>query len=433
MAIDRTPGQRTDANTRYFDAAIRHQVGVRNLTTQQVNELIGLLETMDQDLTGKIRQRLKKFVGIPFNPRTKKFQDLLIELRGIRSVALRELEQKFRTNLIDLGKLEVDFEKRMMEGALPVVLDLESPSTQTLTSLIATRPFGEGSVGGRNLRQWFQSLKQSDQQRITGAIQAGLFQGEGIDEIVRRVVGRRSNGFRDGVLGLTRRQAEAVIRTAVNGISNTAREAVWAANTDILQGLMWTAVLDGRTTAICQSRDGKVAPIGDTALPSGTPRLEPPGARPPAHVACRSIMTAVFSSEGVMAAAGVRPFVRSTKNARGRRLDFRKQAREQAGAEWTTLSRAERNTRVASLRENWGQRNIGTIPATVNYQEWLQRQPSSFQDSVLGKTKGELFRTEKVGVDDFVTRRGNALTLEQLAQTDPTAFISAGLSPDNFL
>jgi hypothetical protein len=206
------------ANTRYFDAALRHQTAVRNLTTQQVNELIGLLEELDKEITAKLRIRLKKFVGRPFNPKTKKFKNLLTDIHSIRTLAIREIRKKFQNNLIDLGrkkfqnnlidlgKIEASFEKKIMEAALPVVLDLNSVSAATLTALITARPFGDGTTGGRNLKQWFDNLTLADRAKITGAIQAGLFQGESIDDIVRRVTGTRSNGFRDGTLALTRRQ-----------------------------------------------------------------------------------------------------------------------------------------------------------------------------------------------------------------------------------
>lgn len=404
---DRTPGA-TDANTRYFDAALRHQTAVRNLTTQQVNELIGLLETLDKDITAKLRIRLKKFIGRPFNPRTKKFKNLLTDIHGIRTMAIREIKKKFQNNLIDLGKIEVRIEKQIMEAALPVVLDLNGVPAATLSALITARPFGDGTAGGRNLKQWFQNLTVTDRAKITGAIQAGLFQGESIDDIVQRVTGTRGNGFRDGVLAVTRRQLEAVIRTGVNGIANTAREAVWAANLDVLEGLMWVATLDGRTTPVCMSRDGKVTPLGNFTLPPGTPRLIPEGARPPAHIACRSIMTAIFSSEGVMTAAGTRPFVRSGTSIR--RMKF--------------ASKAERDA--------WGAANIGTVPATVTYSDWIKRQPAAFQDATLGKTRAQLLRTGKIEVDEFTTNTGNQITLNQLAKMDPTAFTAAGLDPASF-
>ena len=429
--VDRTPGNRVDANTIYFDAALRHQVGVRNLTGQQVNELLAILEKADQEITAKLRARLTKFVGRKYNPQTLKFKKLLLEIKAIRQVTLREAEKKFRNNLIELSKIEADFEKRMMEAALPFLFDFESVPSETLTALVTTRPFGDGSVGGRNLKQWFDSLEAADRQRITSAIQVGLFQGEGINAIVSRIAGTSAFGFREGALAMTRKQAEAIVRTAVNGISNTAREAGWLANADIIIALRWVSTLDGRTTAICKSRDGRVTPMGENTIPSGARLLDPPGARPPAHVGCRSVMTAIFSQQGILNAIGTRPFVRIGK---GKRLNFRDLAREQMGRkQFDALSPEDRRAFVNKVKQEWASEKIGTVPANVTYQEWLKRQPADFQDEVLGKTKGKLFRTGEVTVDSFVTRAGNELTLKQLAQSNPTAFMEAGLELDKFL
>lgn len=47
----------------------------------------------------------------------------------------------------------------------------------------------------------------------------------------------------------------------------------------------WVSVLDGRTTAICRARSGKIYPAGS-------------GPRPPAHVRCRSIVVPFFKGKG---------------------------------------------------------------------------------------------------------------------------------------
>jgi len=62
----------------------------------------------------------------------------------------------------------------------------------------------------------------------------------------------------------------------------------------------------------------------------------------------------------------------------------------------------------------------------------LKRQPASFQDEVLGKTKAKLFREGGLNVDQFVDRAGNELTLSQLAERKPDAFRKAGLDPEKF-
>ena len=68
------------------------------------------------------------------------------------------------------------------------------------------------------------------------------------------------------------------MRTSVNHVAMSAREALYAANSEIIKGVQWVSVLDSRVTLICATFDGEVFEIGT-------------GQRPPAHYSCRSVTT----------------------------------------------------------------------------------------------------------------------------------------------
>lgn len=106
-------------------------------------------------------------------------------------------------------------------------------------------------------------------------------------------------------------------------------------------------------------------------------------------------MIAVLDGSGIV---GQRPFVRSTQT--GKKRVFKSDAD----------------------RRRWQEKNIGTVPATTTYEQWLSRQSRSFQDEVLGPTRGRLFRTGRISLDKFVDRRGNELTLADLEDLVPDAF-----------
>lgn len=389
-------------NERYFDAAIRHQVGIRRFASGEAKEVLLLLERADRELVEKIRRRLARVpVG---DATTERLKALLKDMRAARREVMLELRRRLRPDLVELSNVEVDFEQRMIQGALPVKVDFAAVDLRQVHSAIFSRPFE-----GRPLREWFNSLESSDARRLNDAIRLGVTQGETIQQIMRRVAGTPSRGFSDGALALTRRQAEAVTRTAVNHVTNVARETVWRENEDIVSMVRWTATLDGRTSPICRRRDGKVAPVGDRPLPplpEGVFPLDPPGARPPGHVGCRSVMVAVLDGVGVL---GDRPFVRDTRRRDRREVDLRAQAREQGKS-------------IQQVRREWSDANVGQIPAETTYGQWLKRQPASFQDEVLGKTRGRLFRTGKIKIEQFVDRKGNEFTLDELRATHPEAF-----------
>lgn len=395
-----------------LDATIRHQIGIRNFTSGEVRRVLTLLESVDRDLTRKLRERL---AGIerPVDFTSDAWRALLADVRQLRAVGMQRLRQQLTPTLTELAKVEADFEGRIAQASIPVELQFAAVDARQLRALVFQKPFE-----GRLLRQWYQSLAAADQRRLETALQLGIAQGESIQQITRRVAGTRARGFTDGALATTRRNAEAVVRTAVNHVSNSAREAFWLENPEFVSGMMWVSTLDGRTTPVCQARDGKVGPIGGKPLPDDLPaarRLVPANARPPAHVACRSLMVAVLDGVGIV---GRRPVVTDTRTRQRREIDFRAEARRTGRP-------------IREIRREWAVQNVGTVPAKTTYDEFLRRQTTSFQDEVLGPTRGRLFRAGET-VDQFVDRAGNELTLDELAKTDPASFVSAGLDPKDF-
>lgn len=418
--VDQTPDTGQEL---YFDAALRHQVGVRRFAAGQVRDILSLLETADREVAEKLRLRLGAITAAPIDFTSERFRTLLAEIRAIRRDVMLQLRQQSREDLIELAKMEQAFETRMITTALPVDIVLKSATIADLRGVVIRNPFSGGANSARTLQQWFRSLEQADQRMLVEAIQLGIAQGETVDNIVRRIVGTRAAKFTDGILATTRRNAETVTRTAINHVSNAAREELWKANQDIINALMWTSTLDGRTSAICRARDGQIVLFNGTeGLPEGRQRLQPQGARPPAHPSCRSVMISIFDTDNIADSLPERATVRDARTRRRREIDFRAQARERAGGRWRRLTERERRSRIRNIRREWAAANVGRVPADVNYNDWLKRQSQQFQEEVLGVTKARLFREGRVTLDQFVDRRGNELTLAQLAETRPELF-----------
>lgn len=83
--------------------------------------------------------------------------------------------------------------------------------------------------------------------------------------------------------------------------------------------------------------------------------------------------------------------------------------------------------RTANLQRN----AAGAFTAGETYYTWLKAQPAKFQDEVLGKTKGRLFRRGGLSADEFAARVVNAryepLTLDELRKKSPRIFARAGV------
>lgn len=81
-----------------------------------------------------------------------------------------------------------------------------------------------------------------------------------------------------------KRNLESSVRTATFAVNDTQRDNFYKANDDIVRGVMFTAVLDGRTTDYCKSQDGKIVPLSSDK-------------RPPFHINCRTIAVPVLTNE----------------------------------------------------------------------------------------------------------------------------------------
>ena len=295
----------------------------------------------------------------------------------------------------------------ILKASMPVQLETQLPATALLTSIVTQRPFE-----GRTLRQWARSIANTDLRRIEDQIRIGLTQGESSQAIARRVVGSARLRGRDGVTQLTRRNAEAITRTAITAITNQAKREFYKANPGIIDAEVYTAVLDNRTTPICRSLDGEIFPVGE-------------GPIPPLHFNCRSTRVGVVDGEVI----GRRPAKAVTERQLVR--EFTAQEGIQRVGNRASLPRGTKGAFDTFARRRIRELT-GTVPAKVSYQVWLGRQSAAFQDDVLGKARGRLFRRGGLTLDRFVNRAGDEIPLSELARRDRDAFVKAGLDPEEF-
>lgn len=386
------------ANEKYLDAALRHQIGIRRYSSGLTKRIVKLLEQADRDLTRMLRERLKRFEGKPIDFTSARWVALIRDMKAARAATMKEYRRISREDLQSLGHMEGNREISLLTSAIPVEINFANVSADQLRAIATSRPFQ-----GRLLREWFQRLETKDQSELRRVIQLGMVDGEPVEDIVRRVIGTRRKRYSDGVLSGTRREAQAIVRTAVNHVSNTARNYVWEANSDIVSARIWSSTLDGRTSAVCRDRDGRGTPTPGNTLPEGVIPLIPVNARPPAHINCRSVMIAYIDGVGLV---GKRPYVTDTRTRRRREIDFRRMAREQGRP-------------IQDIRRQWAAENIGRVPAKVTYSDFLRRQSPAFQNEVLGVQKAKWFREGKLSLSEYVDRNGTEFTIQDLLRSHP--------------
>ena len=408
-------------NDLYQDALIARAMELERFGSGLAGRAIRILNESEDDLEDQLRRQLRRLPSSGVDRRVKRLSAMLKVVRDQRAATFLALRKKVRGELTAYAADEVAFTTNaFLKAAGMLELSLVAPVASAVRSAVLTRPF----VGGP-LSSWFSSLQRADQQRLESAIRLGVVQGESIDDIVRRVRGTRGARFTDGILQTTRRQTEAIVRTGVNHATNMARGEVFDANSDIFERLKWSATLDGRTTLICANRDGRVTPSKDGSVPEGFEMLDPPDARPPAHVSCRSIMVAHIDAVGLI---GERPFVTDTRTRNKREVHFRREARAKSGERWKGMTAAERRQATTAHRNDWAKKRVGQLPVEVRFEDFLRRQSAKFQDEYLGSTRGALFRRGKLPLDKFIDKTGKRYNLNQLRSREASAFREANLT-----
>ena len=108
------------------------------------------------------------------------------------------------------------------------------PPTTTLRALVDDTLI----MGAPQKEHWARQAGDL-QQRFQDQMREGILAGESVDDLVRRIRGTAANAFKDGIMEVKRYQAAALVRTSVQAVSNAARNATRAANTDIFDGVQW--------------------------------------------------------------------------------------------------------------------------------------------------------------------------------------------------
>lgn len=296
--------------------------------TSEVKKIIGILRKADDDLVGQIAARMVKIEkrGYDLGPATtKRLDDLLAYVREQRAEAMRAAYETTRDDLFAFADYEAEFQAKVITSSAAAVAQIEmvKPSAAQLKAAVTAKPFQ-----GRLLRQWYSDLAADSARKVSDAVKIGIVEGQTTDQIVRRIRGTRARQFQDGVLSITRRNAEAIVRTAVSHTAARAKEDLYAENKDILEGEKVVATLDGKTTVYCISQDSRIYKVGE-------------GPKFPAHFGCRTIRVPFLGNLGI----------------KGQRSSV-----------------------------------SGPVPDSLNYNEWLKSQPVAVQNEVLGVKKAQLFR-----------------------------------------
>lgn len=356
---------RTPSNRLLHDITVQYQVYLERLKAGEVQKLDVLLRQIDANVRSVVASA---------DPRSMtQLNGLLRQLRLKNNEVVDRYIANTTTQLKRLSSYAAQFHSETLSLVWPTAAPaLVTPAAVATWSATLAQPVqAAGKLLEPFVRDWGTGLLN----KVEGVIRVAYAQGKTTDEIVRALRGSKARNFQDGMLpGVLRREAQAMVRTAVQHVSNQAQMLVYESNSDFVEGYEWVATLDSRTTTQCKSLDGRFFRLGK-------------GPVAPLHISCRS--TTIPKIKGIDLREGT---TRASKGAKG-------------GAQ---------------------------VDAQLSYYDWLKTQPAHFQDDALGKVRAQLFRKGGLSAEEFsrlnLDKNFQPLTLEQMREKNPAAFRRAGLT-----
>lgn len=280
-------------------------------------------------------------------------------------------------------------EKRLSFSLMNIVLSESEVKSITRELLLEGAP----------AREWWERQPILAQQRVLDVVRKGVANGDELPALIAAVRGTRKNNYTDGIMALTKREAESVVVTAVQKGANDLLLATYAENADVIKSVQQKSTLDGRTTDVCKAYSGLVwsvpdfKPVGHN-LPfnGGTPR----------HWRCRSVVIPITRSFAELRDNRLYTLTGTKVKGIDKLLD------RQLAADGFSKDKIQKTKSEAQASMD------GQVPKDLNYEQWLRTKSLSFQKEILGAKKYELWKKGKISFRDLVDQSGSPMTVEDL-------------------
>jgi SPP1 gp7 family putative phage head morphogenesis protein len=358
------------------DEVTRHQVYLERHAASLSSDMEGSVERVGLSA----RKRLSDMDDVTMLG-ADEMEEIVQEIQAGELQNTAEAIDKLIPQLRDLAEFEAGYNTSVLRASTKGAKILALRAAQAKAVAMA-KPI---AATGELLEPFIQTWSDKTVEAVSSAIRTGYVNGLTNQQIVQSIVGTKSANLRplrarerqywrrrrDGIVEMSRRDAQAVVRTSVQHVASAVRMETFAQNSDVVTGYRFVATLDGKTTPQCRSLDGKVFKLGKGPLP-------------PLHVRCRSTTAPEIAEEYAWLKEG------GTRSAED-----------------------------------------GPVDANLSYYDWLKTQGKSFQDDAIGPKRAQLLRDGGLSSTEFARlnlgRNFEPLTLEEMRRKAPAAFERAGI------
>lgn len=378
-----------NASDQLHDAIVTHEINILRVAASERQTVLTALEKLEAGLAIEIEKAAGKSALTQ-----ARLKSLQTQTKGSIASAYAAIAKNNGKTLAGIAQIEAKHTVKAINDIIKVPVATVAMSEAQLTAL-AGKTLIHGKFASEHWLNQSEQLagKFADQMRI------GMAMGEGVDKLVGRIRGTKAAGFSDGIMMVSKRQAEALVRTGVIATANEARIKSYEDNGDLIKGIQWLATLDNRTTPICQALDGK-----QWRLPSyqavGHDKAFP---GPTAHWNCRSTQVAVLRDWTEL--AGPKANLKALEA--GQTLD---DALPDYLVKHKGMSVEQALKAKAGVRASMD----GGAAKQTTFGGWLKGKSDAFQDALLGPKKAALFRSGDITITDLTDTNNRPLTLAQL-------------------
>jgi len=355
-----------NVNTEILDAITGRALDLQRLTAGQLKDSARFLKALEGDIVAQLAKIDPTGIGAPTR-QAARLEKLLAQVKDTIRNAYRGESTRLVGELRELADIETAFAKASINRAVGAELITTSVTRGQLAAIV------DGVlIQGAPVSDWLSRQAGDTLQRFTDTMRLGIAEGETNAALVRRIRGGTQNGdMVQGFMDVSRRNAESLVRSATQAVSQKSRQGLYEANQDLVKALQWVSTIDLRTTLECATRDGLTYTVEghepiDHTLPWG-------GGPGNLHWGCRSTSVPVLKSL--------------------RELGFDIDV-------------------PASTRASMD----GQIAEDTTFEGWLSRQSKERQDANLGAGRADLWRDGKIKFRDLVDGNGRELTLAELRE-----------------
>lgn len=354
-------------NEQYLNQTIRRIVYLESLKQSEINNLSAHIKEIDELIKSLM-------IGDEMTELTlAEFSKVLTEVKAGVAASLTSYTVGVGASLTAIAIDTYQFEAKSLNNAFESVklsTKIDDKKQAKIAKLVNKTPLSVKGSEGKTVTDLFNELANNESNKYINNIKLARYEGKTNQQIVQMIRGTRKNGYKDGLMEVTARQAKTIVRTTVQHAAMQGKAEFVQDNSDIIDKKKVLATLDGKTSSQCRSLDGQEFDLDK-------------GPVFPLHHNCRTTYTYVLKSQY----AG--------------RGNIDKRASKDGPVENQT------------------------------YYSWMKGQPKEFQDDVLGETRGQLLRSGGLSADKFAAlqldKNFKPLTLDEMRSREPMAFKKAGL------